>query len=405
MQQRYSFGAILLHWLLALALTFQLSLGMGLDYLGREGFAQYQLHKSVGIVILALSLLRLILRLFAPRPPKLERGWQGALAAAVHVGLYVFMLAAPLTGWLLVSTDKVRVPTLLFGTMPWPHLPAPHGLNGFAHVSHGVLGWIGLVLILLHIAGAVRHQWLLKDNLMARMAPARGLWLVLALAVPVGWALGIVAIKSGGQKAAPRPAVASMPPPTASMSPPAAVPATGNEAARITAAPSASPTRWTIRPGGTLSFSADNGGMRIDGRFAKWAGTIVFDPDHPEKADIRITVDLASASVGDPTQTQMLASADFLDVAAHPHTIYRATSARRTGPDRYAAEGTLALKGASRPQSLSFTLTGSGLKRHAEGRATIDRTAFSVGTGDNGKTLAPDVALTFSFDAEGQPPR
>ncbi len=406
-QQRYSLGAIILHWLLALALAFQLSLGLGLEYLGARGFALYQVHKSVGIAILLLSLLRLGWRLTHRRPPVLERGFSGGLAAAVHAGLYVFMIGAPLTGWLLVSTDKVKVPTLLFGTVPWPHLPFPESVNGFAHLGHAVLGWLGIALILLHVAGALRHQWLIRDGLMARMAPGRGLWLALALLVPIGWGLGVAAIKSVGPAPAAEeaaPARAMMPDNTAAPDNAAAPDLQANESANAAAADEeAAPPVWAIEPGGMLAFSVGNGAGRINGRFAQWNGEIAFDPDHPERADIRITVSLTSASVGDPVQDGMLAGADFFDVPAFPRGVFRSTSVRADGPGRYIARGTLSLKGASRPQTIRFTLSGQGLSRHVEGRATIDRAAFGIGSGEAAETLAPEVMLSFRFDARGRP--
>ncbi|MBO9500027.1 MAG: cytochrome b/b6 domain-containing protein [Novosphingobium sp.] len=399
--RRYSLGAIVLHWVLALALAFQLSLGLGLDYVGRSGFAQYQLHKSVGITVLLLSLLRVLWRLTHRRPPSLEGGFNGFLAKAVHFGLYVFMIGAPLTGWLLVSTDKVKVPTLLFGTVHWPHLPAPDSVNGFAHESHELLGWLGMTLILLHVAGAVRHQWLLRDNLMARMAPARGLWLLLALLLPVGWALGVMEIKKAGPPQTPTETpVAPVTEPVAPAPAPAAEP--GNAAVAAPETPVA-PPKWTVKPGGTLAFSVTNGADKVRGQFGKWSSDIVFDPDRPEGARIAIRVDLGSASVGDPTQDAMLASADFLDTAAHPGATYRSTSVRMVAPNRYAAKGTLSLRGKSRPQDVVFTLSGTGLSRHVEGSAVINRAGFEIGTGETAQGLAPTVQLTFSFDATGRP--
>jgi len=125
---------------------------------------------------------------------------------------------------------------------------------------------------------------------------------------------------------------------------------------------------------------------------------------HPESADIRIVVKLASASLGDATQDEMLQGGEFLAAAANPTATWRSTSVRKTGPNRYSASGTLSLKGASKPQSLTFRLTGDGLKRHVEGSASIDRNAFGIGSGESAAGLASSVSLTFSFDATGRAP-
>jgi polyisoprenoid-binding protein YceI len=100
----------------------------------------------------------------------------------------------------------------------------------------------------------------------------------------------------------------------------------------------------------------------------------------------------------------MLQGGDFFASSANPTATWRSTSVRRTGENRYSASGTLSLKGVSKPQSLTFTLSGKDLKRHVEGSASIDRNAFGVGTGESAAGLPGAVALSFAFDAVGKAP-
>lgn len=153
-----------------------------------------------------------------------------------------------------------------------------------------------------------------------------------------------------------------------------------------------------------MGFSVGNGDSAIRGSFSDWSGAIKFDPDHPETADIRIDVKLASASLGDATQDDMLQGGDFFNSSANPTATWRSTSVRQTGPGRYSASGTLSLKGTSRPQAVTFRLAGEGLRRHVEGSASIDRTAFGIGSGDAAAGLASSVSLNFAFDATGKTP-
>src|SRR5690606_41437572 len=141
-QQRYSSIAVLLHWTIALALAFQLALGFAMPK-DESGFALYQLHKSVGITILLLTLARLVWRVMRRPPPAVEGGFQGFLAKAVHTLLYGFMIGMPLTGWAMVSTDPLNIPTILYGAVPWPQLPLPAGLNELFEETHELLAWIG----------------------------------------------------------------------------------------------------------------------------------------------------------------------------------------------------------------------------------------------------------------------
>jgi len=410
LQQRYSTVAVVLHWLIALALAFQLALGFSMPN-DERGFALFQLHKSVGITILVLTVLRLIWRLTHRPPAPVESGFQGFLAKAVHTLLYGFMIAAPLTGWALVSTDPTGIPTLLYGTVPWPHLPLPETFNEALEETHELLAWIGIALILLHVAGALRHQLLLRDGLLRRMGPGGSAWaagllalLVIALYFGTGMRIsGWVMANGGYERQRPSDPVNATDGrvPLAAATPAAeateAVPEEEDEEA-------GPPPVWTIQSGGRLGFSLTSGDSTYRGNFSDWSGAIRFNPEHPETADIRIDVRLASASLGDATQDEMLQGGDFFASAANPTATWRSTLVRQTGPNRYSASGTLSLKGASRPQSLTFTLSGEGLRRHVEGNASIDRTAFGVGTGESAQSLPNSVGLNFAFDATGKAP-
>jgi cytochrome b561/polyisoprenoid-binding protein YceI len=409
-QQRYSTVAIALHWIIALALAFQLALGFSMPR-DERGFELFQLHKSVGITILLLSLARLAWRLTHRPPPAVEGGFQGFLAKAVHTLIYVFMIGMPLTGWAVVSTSRIEIPTMFWGVIPWPHLPLSKALNGVAEEAHEILAWIGVALIVLHVAGALRHQFLIKDGLLRRMGPGGSAWAagLLALAVvAVYFATGMKiagdVVAAGGYNAVQEqaPEQSRVPLDAAPIAEPTPE-AEETEAAEEEAAAGPPPV-WTIQPGGRLGFTVTSGSDSYRGSFSDWNGAIRFDPENPESADIRMTIRLASASLGDATMDETLQGAEFFASAANPTATWRSTSVRRTGPNRYSASGTLSLKGASRPQSLSFTLSGEGLRRRVEGTASIDRTAFGIGTGETGAGLGNSIALNFAFDAVGRAP-
>src|ERR1700712_3603977 len=127
---RYATVAIVLHWLIALAIVAQVSIAWRMDSKTPEGFALTQLHKSIGISILVLSIIRLGWRLTNPPPPEpagLAR-WERVLSAIVHWSFYLIMIGMPLTGWLMVSASKTAIPTLLFWTVPLANMPGIGGL-------------------------------------------------------------------------------------------------------------------------------------------------------------------------------------------------------------------------------------------------------------------------------------
>lgn len=417
--ERYSRGAIALHWLIALALAGEIALGFAMPK-DASGFAEYQLHKSIGITILLLSLLRLGWRFTHARPAPLEGGFTGFLARAVHAGFYIFMVAMPLTGWALVSTDEIDVPTLLYGVVPLPHLPLNEGLNEIAEESHELLAWGGLALFVLHVGGALRHHVLIRDSLLSRMSLAGSGFVLAMLAAVLALGLGVLfgvsqdrELQGDGYEAPAEAAESSaVPVPSPERSAqedlaeqdPAAEEVDVSPEANVEdeseiAAPAGPPPSWSIQPGRILRFTATNAGSALNGSFSSWSGNIAMDPEAPESAAITIRVDLASATLGDSTQDNMLRGADFFDASNFPQATWRSTSVRRISGNRYEADGTLSLKGASRPQRINFTLSGSGNRRSVEGSASIDRNAFAIGTGSNAENLAGTVRLSFTFDA------
>lgn len=404
---RYSTGAIWLHWLIAFALAAELALGFGMPK-DASGFALYQLHKSLGITILLLTVVRIGWRFARPAPAALQGGFQGLLVKLGHLGLYAFMLAAPLTGWAIVSTAPIDVPTVLWGAVPWPHLPLADGLNHTLEEAHELIAFGGMALFVGHVLAALYHHFLLKDTTMVRMSPrgAAGLGLAMLAGVLV-LHFGLVAALPGHEEGEHEDATATggegAPAPAASASAAAEDPAaeespTPEPSASVSAA-AGPPPSWSIQPGGTLRFTADNGGTAISGSFSRWQGTIKMDPEHPETADISIRIDLASANIGDATQDEMLQGGDFFNTSANPTAIFRSDSVEKTGGNSYRARGTLSLRGASRSQTITFTLGGSGARRQVTGSATVDRNAFGVGTGESAGGIAPNVRVEFSFSA------
>ena len=411
--QRYSYTAITLHWLIALLLAFQIALGWALEgNNGPELFARYQLHKSIGISILLLSLARLAVRLFTPRPPASDGpAWTRMLAGIVHGLFYLVMILGPVTGWLLVSTARVQVPTLLYGLVPWPHLPVGRALHEPAESIHGAMAWLAIGLFLLHIIGALRHQWLLGKPDLQRMIPfARG--------KAVGAAIGALALVGGafalGQTVYPersRPVVVKAPPmPTAAPVAPQAVPAAPlvEDKAPVEDATKEAPVEakepladWTVASGGRLGFTARWNGEAVMGSFGRWRAAIRFSPDVLARSNIRVTVDLASADTGDGQRDDSLKSSDFFNVTAQPNAIFTARDIRHIDGDRYEARGTLDLRGVSKPVTLRFTLRIEGNKARVAGTARIDRTAFGVGQGEWAATdaIAAGVDVDFSFSA------
>jgi cytochrome b561 len=162
------------HWLGAVLVLAALGLGTYMVLLvtnPAERFELTQTHKSIGIVILALTGVRLCCRTFM-RAPKPEPAAPPILLAAKvsHAFLYLLLLLMPLSGWLMASTTPIRVPTLLFGLLELPHPLAPNlGTYRLVHAAHVGLAVLLAFLIVLHVAAAIVHAFLWRDRTLVRM--------------------------------------------------------------------------------------------------------------------------------------------------------------------------------------------------------------------------------------------
>ncbi len=175
--QRYNSVAISLHWLIALLILGLLASGFIMGELENSAFKYkiFQLHKSFGITVLGLSLLRLAWRLLTPVPALPDgKTWEIWLARAVRLGFYVLMIGMPLVGWLGVSTSPLKIPTVLFGLVPLPNLPffqdVPEAAKQFFEL-HETMAFIMIGLLCLHLGAAVKHHFLFKNDVLLRMAP------------------------------------------------------------------------------------------------------------------------------------------------------------------------------------------------------------------------------------------
>lgn len=435
---RYSRTAMLLHWAIAILLVFNHALGERTEDLerGPELFAVFQLHKSIGITILLLSLWRLWIKLRQPQPAPVEDApLAKLLSKLVHWGFYAVMIGAPLSGWLLVSTAKVKLPTLLFGVIPWPHLPLGglgHDAHEFGEAVHGALATIAVLLLILHIVGALRHQFFIKDAILERMMPVTraGLGAVaLAFGLLAGsFALGRVMPLGGATASVPVAGAVgvSRVGKTAEALDPALVPdiqleaktedeAKPNDAATdaeksekeedeklAAGAPLSGPvTNWQVSPGGRLGFDVTVNGETVKGQFGRWTSSIAFDPARLAQSSIKATIDLGSVTSSDAQRDEMLVGGDFFATAAHPRATFTAADIRSKGGNRYEARGTLSMKGTSQPVRVEFTLDIKGNTATTRGTARLDRRDYGIGTGqfEDKDTISREVSVNFNFTA------
>jgi cytochrome b561 len=174
---RYSKGAIILHWLMAVMIIGNLAGGFLHDFVPNDAGQRtlvMGLHKSLGLTIIALTLIRFGWRVANPPPafPHYFTGGERLLARAAHGAFYVAMLAIPFSGW--VMADRNNRPLSFFGAFDVPKFGVEKSIADVAHDMHEVLGWAMLALLALHILGLIKHMVLDRDNLLVRMGIGQG---------------------------------------------------------------------------------------------------------------------------------------------------------------------------------------------------------------------------------------
>ena len=173
---RWSGLAIALHWLAGALILELIAHGFVMVHapLGAAtAFDLYQSHKSLGFVVLALTAARLAARAASRAPaPAASARWERLLAALVQAALYALTIAAVAAGWLVVSTSPLPIPTQFFGLFVIPDISRPDAaLFAAATLAHEATAWSIAGLVALHVAGALKHHFFDRDDVLMRMLP------------------------------------------------------------------------------------------------------------------------------------------------------------------------------------------------------------------------------------------
>jgi len=174
---RWGAVAKLLHWIGAALVLAMLGLGLVMVHASITSgpkFEAYQLHKSTGFLVLAVTLMRGLWRM-ANSLPALPDGmspWERRLAQALHLGLYVLILGMIASGWLMVSASPLPMPTHLPLGLTVPNLTGPNALiEARAKFTHEVLSKLVIGAVALHVTGALKHHFIDHDGVLLRMLP------------------------------------------------------------------------------------------------------------------------------------------------------------------------------------------------------------------------------------------
>ncbi|MDP2083125.1 MAG: cytochrome b/b6 domain-containing protein [Pseudotabrizicola sp.] len=383
-----SYGRVarLFHWTTAALILLAAPLGIianRLPYDTAQSLAfkaqVFSLHKTLGVVVFFVALGRILWALLEAHPAPLhpERRLELWVARLVHWMLYISLVAVPLTGWVHHAAVTGFAPIWWPFGQGLPFVPQSEAVAQAAGSAHWVFTKLMIVSIILHIAGALKHHVIDRDDTLRRMTlgtlapanpvPARRTALPLLTAAALfGLGAGVAALPRG-EPITTTPTVAAAP--------------AGN---------------WQVSAG-TLSIGVAQMGQSVSGSFATWSADITFDEvaTNGSHGNVTVTIDTASLTLG--SVTTQAKSADFFDTANFPQAIFTANIL--PAASRYEATGTLTLRGAEVPVTLPFTLTIDGDTATMTGQTSLDRRDFGMGAsyGDEssvGFGVVVDVDLT-----------
>lgn len=350
---RWGAGAQLLHWLIVILIITQYVIAEIADGLplGPDKVATLARHKSVGITILALAIVRVAWRFANPTPqlPAASRPWERKTAHATQGLLYLLLFAMPLSGWMMSSARNF--PVSWFGLVQLPDLVRPSKpLYDTLHETHEILFGVLIAATVLHVLAALKHHFISKNDVLRRMLPAA--------------------------------AAATL---------------------MLAAAPSGDAAVWRSEPAASsLGFEFEQAGARSKGHFGRFEVQLDLGspPATPGRLDVRI--DVASLDTQDGERDGLLRGAELFDVARFPAARFVSSDVIKRGADRYEANGQLTIRDVTRPLAVPFALRmlmeeGRQVTR-MQGAVTIRRLDFGIGQGDWRSTEWVGNEVRVSFD-------
>jgi len=353
------------HWSIALLVLADIALGLIGKFTPRSGdtvgFLQllYSTHKTIGVTVLALAVLRVIWAISQPRPVPLhpERRLETFAADTAHWVLYAAIFVLPLSGWVIHSAEVGFAPIWWPFPQSLPFIPKLERLAGAAANIHWIAGTLLAAMVAAHIGGAVKHAVIDRDGTLARMWNGRAAG---KAATHTGKgasgfaAIGIWTFAIGG--------ALTVFAPTHNVEGASQLPAQQTEG-------------WVMQEG-SLSFAITQMGAKVTGGFANWQAEIEYD-EETGTGTVETVIDTTSLTLG--SVTDQAKGPEFFDVAAHETAVFQGDIVQNDGP-KHRASGTLTMVGQTVPVTLDFDLEVSAGTAKVLGGTALDRRDFGMGT-------------------------
>lgn len=373
--RRYTSVAIALHWAISVLLIGNILLGWNMhDADKRPIEVLWQLHKSIGITVLILTLARIGWRLINPPPPLPDdmAPLEKLGSHVVHFAFYAVMIGLPLSGWILVSGSPFSVPTVLYGVVSWPHLPvlpdlamsSREALYGPLENIHGFLAWGVFALLALHVVGALKHEFGDEEGVFKKMIPLQGLFGRTAPPTPSRGAFGVF-----GAALAFFLVIAAIPPVSRAFESSSSQPTTNAPAAET----------WVINEDlSSIRFSGVHDGNTFAGQFETWSADIIFDRDALDQANVSVSVQTGSARTGNKLYDDSLRAAEWFNVTAFPTAVVSLDNFKANGTD-FVADATVTIKDVEVTVPFEFSLSEEDGVTTMTGTTELARSPLDLG--------------------------
>ncbi len=367
--QTYGSVTRTLHWLTALVILTAIPLGIVANNLPTDTDAAlrttailFSLHKTLGVLAFMVGTIRTLSTVIQPKPTALhpDRPVETALAEAVHWVLYLSLILVPLTGWAHHAATTGFAPILWPFGQTLPFVPQTQATADLFESLHWLFTKVLAAAIVFHVAGALKHMLIDKDETLGRMAYGR------APVEPI----------QQPQRQSRAPAIAAI-----------VLYATALGAGTLMGQSPVAPqqtelvtptSEWQVESG-TLSITIRQLGQDVTGTFADWTAAITFDENATARdmGAITATILIQSLTLGAVTEQAM--GPEVFDATTYPTADFEAVIV--TNETGFAADGTLTLKGRTVPVNLPFFLELEDDRAIVSGTTTLDRRNYGIAAG------------------------
>ena len=372
--QSYGLVAQVLHWVTALLILTLLVLGVYMHDLPTDTPAEidqkiwlYSLHKTLGIIAFVTALIRVCWAFIQvhPLPLNSERKLESLLASTIHWVLYGSILLMPITGWLHHASLEGFAPIWWPFSQDLPFIPKDPELAEFLGLAHVFTAFLLMGSLALHIAGAMKHVVIDRDQTLARMLPWKKVAISKSLGEPEHKAssrlfacgifaallLAIFASQMSFQKSS-------------------------NTSEAVTS--SSSVRGWVVDPEkSSLDIEVIQNNNPVKGNFARWQADIIFDPDALDQASVEVRIETASLALGGVTKDAL--SGNFLNVLEFPQAVFASNKFSKISDGKYQAEGELTIAGITKSLILPFALAIKDGRAFMEAEVELQRLDYNLG--------------------------